>query len=569
MKIPGIKEFPTDEKIWRIDWLGEVDLNPSVLSEPSIEVIISPLIEENADPFSNKSVVHAERRVLRIGVGQFPLMEIGSLWKKGFPFILGTKKTEKLDDLLIDETTVRIVRTDYRENGEWLIPPNFHKVGKNGFSAQCVCIEHEGDPFGIIIPVAEIIRFYYAVSTDMAQAIFSGTFRYNLDSIVGENSRYDAANKLYFLELNKYFSDEDGWVIARILNSPEANHGAMLIHDSLLKASAMGSPMSPETIFPFSGKTTLMFRRKKIQSFGKKWRRLVYSLVRCTANFSFEQLMIDRENCSKQANPETDLPEEEKKIAYLGKKRALSPESDEQKIQNENEPDAGIERIRIPLPSERFAAISGKKVLKPEKDYCLYKSGKVPGFKKVDIKALGTGQGGYANTEIAPLSLDAKRGRDKTLQASFENFIEMIEWLDTYPGVKAFIRDYDERMEFLPLLKPPKNSQWAYLDSSQKIRRRAIIADVVRNGRYFSLIELQRREGDSFSICLLSVQDGSKIPNPQIYEILRSVTEKNGRWENIKKYPPGIRKSTMKHTRASIHEFAEKVSFRLEQLSAS
>jgi hypothetical protein len=343
-------------------------------------------------------------------------------------------------------------------------------------------------------------------------------------------------------------------------------HGATHIHDTLMKSSAMHAPLVPETSFPFSGKTSLLFRGKKIKSCGK-WRWLVFSIVRCAAPFPFEELEIYRDNDGRKSDPKTDLSDEEKIIAYPGKNGVLSSESDGQKIQNENEPDAGMQRFRISLPSERFAAISGKKIHKPEKEQCLYKSGKVPGFKNVDIKALGTGRGGYSDTEIAPLSLDAQRVRDNALQASFENFIQMIHRLNNFSGLQAIIRDYDERTEFLPLLKPPRNRQWAYLDSFKKIRRRAIMADVVRNGRYFTLIELERRKGEAFNTCLLAAQDGSKIPNPQIYEILRSVTKENGCWENIKVFPPGIRKSTMKHTWATLHDFAVKVALRVELAS--
>lgn len=40
--IPGIKEFPSDNRYWRVEWFGAVQLNPRLAREPAPQVIIPP-----------------------------------------------------------------------------------------------------------------------------------------------------------------------------------------------------------------------------------------------------------------------------------------------------------------------------------------------------------------------------------------------------------------------------------------------------------------------------------------------------------------------------------------------
>jgi hypothetical protein len=52
-----------------------------------------------------------------------------------------------------------------------------------------VAVEQDGDPYAVMIPTPEIIRFYYAPSTRLAQAIFWGnTMRRSMPSgVVGSD----------------------------------------------------------------------------------------------------------------------------------------------------------------------------------------------------------------------------------------------------------------------------------------------------------------------------------------------------------------------------------------------
>ena len=79
--IPKIKEFPDDGRLWRLDWIGNVNLNPSIPSEPHLEASIVPLRDGIGDKYdSTSSSINSERQEIYIGVGQLPVLMTGSLW---------------------------------------------------------------------------------------------------------------------------------------------------------------------------------------------------------------------------------------------------------------------------------------------------------------------------------------------------------------------------------------------------------------------------------------------------------------------------------------------------------
>ena len=80
---PAIKEFPKDDRIWRLDWLGPIQKNPSHQSiETLIAVIISP-VTTPGNPCDESSVDGSQRQVIRVGAGLLPYLRVGTLWQNG------------------------------------------------------------------------------------------------------------------------------------------------------------------------------------------------------------------------------------------------------------------------------------------------------------------------------------------------------------------------------------------------------------------------------------------------------------------------------------------------------
>jgi hypothetical protein len=559
--IPPIKEFPKDGRIWRVDWFGAVERNYDIPSEPYLQVVISPLRPGAADYASNSSVVHDDRKTILIGIGQFPLLSIGSLWRDGHCLPDRAGKTTTLDDLNISAETTRVVRANLVEEVQQLIPLTAHRIGGAGMETECMAISWKGDPYGVLIPMAEILRFYYATSTDLAHALFSGAFRHNLDSLINvAESGYAQAEDRCILKLRQHLEDEDGWIVGRILNSDEAWRGATLLHDTLMKESANHRRVHIKTSFPFDGPTKLTVHYKPIMSMGR-WRHLVFAIDRCTAPFPFQSLTILRDNDNRQADPSTDLPAEEKLPAFM-QVASTRTHAGETPLQSRKGAGSVFLPVKLLLPTDRFADIAGKIPDKLTKDSCQYKSGGMKIFRPVEVLELSTGGGSGMEQNVAQAKVVGTIARRVGLPQSFESFIAAIAILDRLPGVSVAIHPSVIGTEFIPLLKSPRTRQWSYLDSETKTRRRVIVADIAVDTVTFCAIEFEWRKTESYKLGLIWKTGNARFSDVELHEILVSLAKSVGCWEKVK-IPSGIGIQALKHTWPTIADCADSFSKRI------
>lgn len=557
--IPRIREFPDDDRIWRVDWFGSVERNEKVPSEPKVQLIVSPLLEGVTDYASINAVNHKDRKIIAVGVGQLPAISIGSLWKnrRCMPGVAGQVK--EFTGLQINAQTVQLLRSDFKIDGESLIKRQFHLIGGAGLNANCLVIKWKDDPYGIIIPVLEVVRFYYAVSSKLSKTIFFGSFRHDIESIVNPSlTGIDLEKKHAFLKLRKNFSNEDGYVIARILFNAVANRGAKLVHDSIIQQSLADSKwLHPETSFPFEGVTKLVARVKPMKVAEDKWRYIVFALESCTGEFPYKTLTPDRDNNADQANEETDIPDELKEPAYPRKKPKASIDEDPE-LQSDDEPNVDYQPQVIALPSSRFGALNDVEIEKVEKELCNFISaGRVTTIDG-SVDGLGTGNGEHNNNNVRPVNIEGTRERQEPLPASFDTFREMVTHLNSGSCLVSLRAPTDSTF-YIPLRKPSGQRQWSYLDSESRLRRRVLIADVLYRGKHSSLIEFQWRNGESFRLAVISANYGGRLSDQQIRELLRLLAGKEGRWERVKSIVNNMNIELLKHTWPDIPSYCRAV----------
>lgn len=298
------------------------------------------------------------------------------------------------------------------------------------------------------------------------------------------------------LKLRQHLEDEDGWIIGRILKSKDARHGTTLLHDTLMKESVNHRRVHMETCFPFGGPTNLTVHYKPIMSMGK-WRHLVFAIDRCTAPFPFRNLTILRDNDSRQADPSTDLSEDEKLPAFM-QVASSRTEAGKTQLQSRKEASNTFVPVKLLFPTDRFTDIAGKVPDKPLKDSCQYKSGGMKTFRPSEVAELSSGGGTGAEQNIARAKVVGTIARRTGLPQSFESFVAAITELGKLPDVSAEIRSPVAGTEFIPLLKSPRTKQWSYLNSEMKARRRVIVADACVEAANFCLIEFEWRRGERY-----------------------------------------------------------------------
>lgn len=565
LRIPRIEEFPRDNLYWRVDWVGALLPNPEITTEPHVQIVISPFFSDpnglRPDGLSSVRATDLSRqKVIKIGVGQLPLINVGSVWKDGLHIGLFAGKGEIFTDLQINPKSVKEIPALHKDSGWSVIPYSHYRVGKAGAGSLLIAVNYEGDPYGILIPAMELIRFYYAVSTNLAHAVFSGAFQHSPDSVINAaRTWYREEDDRVFLGLRQQITDDEGWFIARILRSKQAAESCRHIYDSLLKEIVNKKYIHVPASFPFHGSTNLQAKVKKIPGPDGQWRNLVLSLEQCTAPLPFSELTIIRDNDGSKANPETDIPNEKKK-AYRRNSKPSNDKGDLQ-LQSQNDTNAALSTVIITAASGRLSVLNGRKPDKPTKEQCEYRSAGLlaGGFA---VEALGTGQGGYGQDEKNTQKANVVPGQSsrKAAAPSFDLFIEAIECLNQKEGVMASIREVGFALAYMPLTKPSDRWQWGYLDSASRKKRSVIIADIYVDGRFFNLIEFQQREKERYTVCLAYTGE-AKVADSDLYRLLHECSLKTGVWKNIDLAGFGI--SSLKHTWGDSSLFGDSVISRV------
>lgn len=558
-RVPPIREFPKDGRAWRIDWLGAVE---RIGPDARIDVYLSPATAA-ASPhpraqrdFDSATVEHA-----RIGIGLLPYLAIGSLWRNGRRLRHAAGHEKRLQGIHIGPKTVKLVEAGLvlsEDPKRWLIPHFAHQLPRLVLTGHtpCLAIEYGGDPYGIVLPMIEAIRFYYAVSTDLAHAVFNGAFQLHLHTLIDTDisGPLRDSNRMV-VRLRQWLADDDGWVIGRILGDSHAREGVTRVYDSLLKSTANRAAVFPECGLPFRGVTDWSTRGVElpVDGGGKRW--LIHELLRCSAPFPFDELEVVRDNDGTQADPDTDLPEDEKRPAWSPPRRTTKLGTDAE-IQSGDSPEVQIDPIDIPLAGERFEALNGKSVIKTPKKECRYRRSS---FRRTQVVALlGAGTAGAETTGVGPLRVNWRREaeRRKSLPASFDALLKVVDALNALDGVSAGVRPPTLAIENLPLTKPRGRWQWGYLESASRNERRVMAVDIECAGSCGSLVEFERRRSERSKAALLIPFEAAPLSDDRLKRILHALVNAEGVWANLKPHPADVKLVLFNHSRTSAEAFA-------------
>jgi hypothetical protein len=563
--IPGIKEFPSDNRYWRVDWFGAIQPNPKLPREPVLQVVITPFKTPDISALPPNKLASAssglmdykEQQTICIGTGQLPAVCVGSIWRNSECQQQLAGQLTEFKGLEISKHTTQVLNASAKEHNQYIIPYTHYKFGKAGYLSKMVAIDYGGDPYGILIPMAELVRFYYAVSTDLADVIFSGDLKHNLHAVLNmEHTWSEPEEQREVIGLRQRFSDQDGWILARILNSPEAWSGATAVHDAMLKSRVNGVAAHIESNFPFAGSTNLSARCKMLPTADlNKWRYLVLSLVRCSAAFPFRHLTVYRDNDNNRAKDGEDKPDNEKKPGWGGPR--VIPGQQGKPFQSQQAPNKNAATEIFNLPTDRFGDIAGKEPDKPTKEQCEYRSATIV-RPPVDTNQLSSAQGDNADSTVGTGRLNSTYERAKALPASFDTFIKAIEHLNTYEGFSAKIREPDELTRYIPLTKPEGYRQWSYLDSARSLKRRVLIADIQSNNNYLTAIEFEQRPNEKYQMGIVTYLVPQKADSISLHRILTQLTGVKGVWSNIL---PSAREdvSSIKHNWTTLEKLTESI----------
>lgn len=568
--IPAIRGFPKDDRRWRVDWLGAVVQNQSSSFEPLIYVYISPVKEGVYRPQSEKHIEKKQQRKIAVGVGQLPFIHAGSIWMNGRiqREQSGTRYTFNSLDLSPDSLQVIAAGSEETEK-RYIIPPFIHNIGLPNMGSNCLAIRVEDDPYALILPVTEVLRFYYAPSTHLAYAAFFGGYQHDLNHIVNDKlTGIDKTQGHHTIRLRRWLEDNDAWTVARILFDDIAFNGVQAVHDSLIAGRVKESDSASQRgvhikcDLPFQGFSDWSFRAIRFKSHTGNTRSLILNLENCSAPFPFTDLEVTRDNDSRQADSETDIPDEEKIPAWAAP-RPSSTTGQNPSIGSDHEPEDYTSPVKISLAKDRFKAIENKEIIKKDKDDCKFIAADITPISPVVSDDLSTGEGSSGGEGI-PAELSVVKEREKALPASFEVFEEAVFILNSYEGVSARIRS-GERC--LALLSSPLQRQWQYLDNKTKTKRRVIVADIVVGNIHYCISEFEKRsDAEKRALALLARADGGIITEQFLSSLLFHLSVNEGVWKLDQLSKQGFIGAKLNHSWSTTEGFASNVLKKIKKM---
>jgi hypothetical protein len=238
----------------------------SVPSDPLIDVCLARLPDGETYPLSERSRSCQTKRTVKISIGLLPYISIASVWRKRQP--AATDLDTYRHRLHIDTSSCRTVALGELATSANAIPRRSYLFGASWRYVRrtlLVAVEEDGDPYGVMVPTAEIIRFYYAPSTRLAQALFWGEYKEAFN--VEQSGIFEEG--VVRIHLRRWLEDQDAWTLARYICSPvmqrEASklYGSLQLHQ-LNSTSVISEPdQALPCGFPFEGPTAVqgMFLR--------------------------------------------------------------------------------------------------------------------------------------------------------------------------------------------------------------------------------------------------------------------------------------------------------------------
>ena len=88
----AIDDFPEDDLLWRIEWIGGVGHNTSVPSDSKIELCLAQLPAGERNPLSARSRSFQTKRTVKISIGLLPYISIASVWRQRRPVVTDQRR---------------------------------------------------------------------------------------------------------------------------------------------------------------------------------------------------------------------------------------------------------------------------------------------------------------------------------------------------------------------------------------------------------------------------------------------------------------------------------------------
>lgn len=537
-----IKDFPAGEALWRVDWMGDIHQNQAVQSEHLITVFLTKLNCSSDTPFNplnSNCIDSGSRRVAEIGVGLLPLVWIGSVWQDGRRINKGLKyddRTFAVDTSIVKTITFSGTIDPFGNNR--IIPAHQYPLGSKAWTsvqdAPLFAIPYLGDPYGLLIPVIEVIRFYYIHSSFSARAIFYGEY----DRLFSD-PECNLAIPLPPVKLTLRWGakHEDAWMLARYIASELFKRRANKVHSLVtLQKLVKDRPVLPESFFPFDGNTNLKVEGIKIKGDDGKLRFLVTRLRNCTHPMPYSEVTIRIPE--KSSNP----TEQEELRPILYKSWPIGFDIYSLPAKHDQEPDKDMAIFYLEENEARFSALKGKKLKKEKIPPKPKEHVRKPIDSDEEKNGLETSEGTHGKSDAIRTEIrqDLVPDDDRA-PMTLTNFVNALAYLRTQGLTVETIQIGEDKSEFkgetISFFEKlgKSNRQWSVVHIKPPKKRGIIVAKVSNLEGCAYVLEIERdpsRIGESYSVLVISSPRHTEISTTEL-ESFKSDCQTHKGWPPV------------------------------------
>ncbi|MFO7038594.1 hypothetical protein P3C61_07610 [Pseudomonas aeruginosa] len=530
------------------------------------------------------SAPKAPDAVVDVPIGELPLLYHEAVVIDGY-IAADSEHDAKLrrSDEVLDFSPgkFRIFKRSAQENGEFIVPPGrlTEPPVDNEYNGYFLGIEKNGDPYSIIIPSVEILRFFYATSDRITKLLFNGGILDPHSNIFYKESIDE--NGIASLTLRKNMKDSDARYLARFAFSDYALKQAQNIYALWAVRKAKKQHAIISAIPPIQGEARTEFLYRQIET-PHGIRKLITRILRCHCPPPYTELSFSRENDGTPADDDIERPES----TFPPGGSVEPPEDNSPEALADSPPSVGNanSEIRDPEIDERFPEFQKPVVEKVRRELTETRynhkktkliSTSISTGSVVDDTADGPPVGkthisgdlipGDANDVSDDKEPELTDAIDETPRQGHSAVIQKLDWMRLYTPASISYRTVFSSMavfEDVPVNVFPKkidgkSKTWLFTDEAKKKRRFAIIAEVKFLGRTRYVLELQQVIGKPQYSTLIFWNDSEDfISTGEIAKLLLSCA-REGKASLAKADCPHIKWGRLIHSRPPDNETNE------------
>jgi len=534
MDIGTLKPFKNlqhSEDLVVIDWIGGITVNLDENNNPLFDCYFTPLTLDTTSSPPMLRRIRSKQFRAGLTTGYMVNTYIGQCFRNGR--LADIHEWPQLETVQINCDTSQLTPLNEKtladlklDTGSWIVNRKLFRPASQTtlkiISSKLLYSDHpkwthhiksHPDPFDIIIPETELIRFYYTSSEYSYKSVLTDAYandKLEVDVIntIHETPRHIPETDTHRFVYRHGYKQTDALALGRILFEPE-EHALKSVQriKKLIDADRINHKLDtlgyPRTHFPFLANTTLTLqgrRLKKANGYGYCF--LVSKIQSCSGPFPFRNLSFcDEISQGGEAAP-AGSP-----AAFPGQNTVLKgPGHSSRAGQSitDASPNSRAERLHAQLGERVFTQSNSINLKYNKARDSTYTSSKKTYEIDGSLSDASTGNAKSSGQSI-PQTITARHYKASTVSPNLDSFIQIIESLKRINpdySYKTLIvgKGYSDKSinySFFPLVPCQKRTstmrQFSYLNSSRSLYRRFICVEILAGTKYIYLFECERR----------------------------------------------------------------------------